>query len=149
MQLSCVAVSLRACWLSGEYNYDVLNRMIEAKLVKRNGSMLITPETTSYHYDGLGRLKYEYNDATGVTKLPTYDAFDRVDQLTHFDDIDQDGMIGPAENTLVSFDYTHDSTGNRVGSIETFDRSIPQCWHSIISLESLTFSNILASRLNS
>jgi RHS repeat-associated protein len=92
-----------------EYYYDLLNRLKQVSLVKRNGAG-ISAEATDYVYTTVGsRQSVQYpNDNFAEHK---YNALNRLTELTNFDQ-----EVG---NVLSKFEYGHYADGMRSKAVET------------------------------
>jgi RHS repeat-associated protein len=123
--------------------YDELGRMTTVTVVKQNGSVLPTPQVTTYAYDEVGNLisvqlpngvattTYQYDALNRVTDVVHKDALDAVFASYHYDLLlngerervtesrrDQDNSY-----STTSVQYTYDDL-NRLTS-ETYDSSLP------------------------
>ena len=84
------------------YGYDALSRLVSVSEVERNGVVLSTPASTTYHYGADGTLQSQ-TLASGVTTVYTYDSLYRV--LT---EVEKDA----SGNLLASYSYTRFADGN-------------------------------------
>jgi RHS repeat-associated protein len=68
-----------------EYGYDNLGRLARVTVVKRDGQTLGTPEVTEYRYDENGN-RHAVTLANGIYTEYTYDALNRLTNITHYED---------------------------------------------------------------
>ena len=65
-----------------EYNYDQLGRLQSVTAVKRNGVMLMSPETTTYTYDAVGNRSL-LSLPNGIVTIYHYDDLNRLTNVVH------------------------------------------------------------------
>jgi len=93
------------------YSYDKLGRLAETKLMRRDGTLLTTPEVTSYTYTAVGsRESVLYPN--GNHSYYVYNAVNRLSILTNFQ-LEQSDFENPVGDTLSKFDYTCAADGMR------------------------------------
>jgi len=101
------------------YTYDLLSRLQTVTASWRN-AIDIADETTQYNYDvsgGLDGIKH----ANGMIEDHDFDTHGRVDEITHFDDANNDGILDAGETILAQFAYQYDAVVNRTQAIETLN----------------------------
>jgi len=91
-----------------EYTYDILGRLWETVVIKRNGEELATAEVTTSFYNAAGSrdLQILPNDVNTVYE---YDSLNRLTNISHLD---------TSQEVLSSFGYSVTADGMRKGVIE-------------------------------
>ena len=111
------------------YTYDPLGRLATVNTVKRDGVVLDTnpgltgnqPETSTFHYDLLGRPDYS-ELPNAVVEDFTFDNLDRLDVMRQYvSDADNANLTDNAIRAL--YDYTYRADGKRTALSETFQLS--------------------------
>jgi YD repeat-containing protein len=116
-------VSTRSSNMDGvsvNYNYDAVNRL-ESVVDNRLAS-----GTTTYGYDGVGNVLGSAA-ANGVQSAYSYDALDRLMQLTHI-----------KGGTLASYTHTLDPTGRRLSVTENNGRVVNYTYDALYRLTNET-----------
>jgi RHS repeat-associated protein len=90
-----------------DYRYDELGRLQYVTVIRRNGQVLSTLETTMYHYDAAGN-RSEVDLPNGVKTFYAYDSLNRLTNLVH--------QLGAVTNA--SYSYKLDGTERRTNAVE-------------------------------
>ena len=91
------------------YDYDELGRLKTVTVLKQNGTVLTTPEVTTYDYTEVGsREAIHYANGTRTTYQ--YDSLNRLTNLTN---------LNPLDQILSSYNYTLAPNGRRTGVTES------------------------------
>jgi len=115
--------SMRSSNLDGvsvNYNYDAVNRL-ESVVDNR-----LAAGTTTYSYDGVGNVLGS-TAANGVQSAYSYDALDRLMQLTH-----------SKGGTLAGYTHTLDPTGRRLSVTENNGRIVNYTYDALYRLTNET-----------
>jgi RHS repeat-associated protein len=91
-----------------QYGYDALGRLSAVTVVKRNGTNLVNPETTTYNYTAVGN-RWKVTLPNGIVTEYLYDSLNRLTNMTH--------KLG-GTNLLASYSYQLHPTGRRTNAVE-------------------------------
>lgn len=95
-----------------EYLYDVLGRLIEVKLIKREATVLPTPEAATYAYDLMGNLDLTQHDVNELATNYSYDKLNRAARVLHFIDANANNLMDLGETLIADFQYEYQADGN-------------------------------------
>jgi RHS repeat-associated protein len=100
----------RTCTTNSEvaYGYDELGRLKTVQVLKRNGTNLSSPETTTNTYTAVGN-RSTVTLPNGIITAYLYDSLNRLTNLTH--------KLG-GTNLLASYSYQLHPTGRRTNAVE-------------------------------
>ena len=106
------------------YSYDELGRLKSVSAIERNDQLVdvstdtgIQPDTTTYQYDLVGNLDQTLY-SNGLVHEYEYDDLNRLDELTHFVDDNDNGQLDAGEQIRATFDYEVRADGKRTSVTE-------------------------------
>jgi RHS repeat-associated protein len=94
------------------YTYDTLGRLITVSVHERQDQRLGTLETSTYRYDKVGNLDL-VKQSNRVVSDYTYDELNRLLQLVHFFDANNDFIFNFGDQSKGSFVYGLNADGSR------------------------------------
>ena len=128
------------------YTYDVLGRLAGTTATWRN-AVDIADESTTYAYDDAGALD-TIAHASGLVEDHNTNALGRVENITHFNDANNNGQLDTGETVVSQFDYTYDAAGNRLSAVETINGQSRTFTWAYDGLNRLVKETLIASDLD-
>ncbi|MDB4766928.1 hypothetical protein OAG71_04490, partial [bacterium] len=110
------------------YAYDSLGRLQTVTAIERNDQAVdadnnsangIQPDATTYQYDLVGNLDQTLY-SNGLVHDYEYDDLNRLEQLTHFVDDNDNGQLDTGEQLRATFDYEVRADGKRTSVTENY-----------------------------